>query len=442
MSLHFSNKEIILLLFGGVSSALCCLFFDNTGDTGSGSGSTLVSMAISAIFIAISTLLPLEQMLYMVAIGIPNTKALGFGGISCSIIVCAIAVIKYYIMRKEKPHLPMGIFIYLLFCIFSIFNYDNIISGIVMPLKQAINMIFFVLLISNSIVANNSFSIGLKASIALFLGIIFAFFSSIISSLDVGRLAVVGNDPNILAVEAAFVFVYICIAFVKSNFLSSLVFSIMAIVLCLICVLCGSRMGLLLFAIIILLTIALNANSSRKVFLMAIVIVIGAVLFLQSNLGQDLLNAFVMRMEMLESNDNVSNGRFELWNQYYKALNSSPTSWLFGLGDYTKYGIEDQAHNFLIEDLASYGIIGLLILYPTYIGIYKRQYKTSIKYCGSSRLNLYRLMPLMTPIIGGVTLHGLFSIMDTTMLYLGVLAMAKIPNSNKGKLIKHEGITN
>ena len=305
--------------------------------------------------------------------------------------------------------------------------------GFVMPIKQVLNMLFFIVLASNKRIISNSFQVGVKSSIFLFVGIVSAFFFSSFAKSSMGRMAVVGNDPNILAVEAAFTFSFVCLAYVKLKNMSQTVFSIMFVALSLVCALCGSRMGFLLFGSIIIVTIAMNARSIGRVIGMILLVVVAAVAFLSSNFGQGIIEAVQYRMDLLDTNDNISNGRFETWNLYISVLNSSPYMWIFGMGDYTQYGIENQAHNFLFEDLSGYGILGLLILYPTYFAIYKTLYKNAYIYGGKPNKGIYRFLPLLVPLIGGLTLHGLVSIMNTTMLFLGVMALTKIPEPNRLK---------
>lgn len=423
-SLLLSTSEILTIVFGSVLSVLSCVFASDVSDVES--VSTPLSMAVSAVYVLFALTRPLDQQLFLVAIGIPNTKALGFVGISCSIIVCAIAVFKYYLLNKEKHHLPLGVILYLVYCLFSFAVFNDVFTGIIMPIKQAINMIFFITLASSISISKNAFYVGYKASIALLFGIVSAMSYSLLTASSINRLAVIGNDSNILAVEVAFVLSYFCLAYVKSKSVSSTVFITVVILLALITLICGSRMGFILYATIISVTIIFNIGNSGKMGLIAASLLIAGIVFLKSSFGQDIIDAITLRMEVLEANDDVSNGRFELWNQYISALCSSPTSLFFGLGDYTKYGIEYQAHNFIIEDLAGYGVIGVLILYPTYFAIYRRQFLAFKHFFVTKhRYGIFRLLPLVTPLFGSLTLHGLTSVMCTTMIYLGVLALAE-----------------
>lgn len=418
-----SNRELLLLFVASLLSAL-------SSSTYSIDGSTAASMSFSAVFVLLSIFLPLEQQLFLVALAIPNTKALGFGGISCSILICAISGLKYHLFAGKKPHIPIGVILYLIYCVQFYVRFNDFLIGFVMPIKQAMNMLFFVVLATDRRIAGNAFQIGFKSSLFLFAGIVSAFFFSSITSSS-GRLAAAGNDPNILSVEVAFVLSFVCLAYGKLKQMSLPAFSVILGVLAIVSALCGSRMGFLLFGIVLFVTVIFNSRSISNVAGLLIIVVIAFGIFVTSQFGQGIIEAVQYRMYLLEANDNMSNGRFETWNLYISVLNSSPYMWIFGMGDYTQYGIENQAHNFLFEDLSGYGILGLLILYPTYFAIYKTLYKNAYIYGGKPNKGIYRFLPLLVPLIGGLTLHGLVSIMNTTMLFLGAMALTKIPEPNR-----------
>lgn len=416
---YISRNEIILFFICGILSALSCMNY-------SSEGANTVSMAFSTLYILLSSGLSLENQLYMMVFAIPNTKALGFGGISCSIIICSIVAVKYILFARNRPKITWGITLYLIYSLQFIVRFNDVMIGLVMPIKQVLNMLFFLVLAADKNIAKNSFVVGLKASLSLFGGIVFAFFFSSFTRNEFGRMAVAGNDPNILAIEAMFALCFISLAYIN-KLLPISIYGLALVLLSLVCTLCGSRMGLILLAIVLLSTILLNSTKAQKVIPVFLLIILTSVGFFFSSLGQQVLDNLMNRIELLEANDNITNGRFEIWDLYYTAINSSYLTWLFGLGDYTKFGIEDQAHNFFIEDLAGYGILGILIIYPTYFSIYKSQYHHSKRYYGNDNNNFYRFLPLFIPLIGGLTLHGLASIMNTTMLYLGTLALTKAP---------------
>ena len=418
----FTKKEIILLLIGGILSVLSCVFRSDGGE--SGNISTPASMAISAVYIAIASTLSLDQQLMFVALALPNTKALGFGGISCSIIICAIAVLKNFSKIGNKSQILLISFLYLLYSTLSFTKSGDIMMGIVMPIKMVINLLFFYVLASNIKIASNSFVIGFKSAVSLLVGIISAFWISLNQSKsDSLRAAVEGNDPNILAIECAFVIIYLCVYYYNVKSFSKLLLLGCIGVLSIIILLTGSRMGIFLLLFVIVVTVLLNFNQIERSSLFVIVFGISLIVFLFSASGQAVIDYFILRNEYLARADNFSNNRFDLWAQYFSVFNSDITLWFIGLGDFNAYGIDEQAHNFLLEDIASYGLIGVSLLYYTYIKIYVKQFRIA-RVLNRSKMHLFTIVPFLVPIIGGLTLHGLTNIINSTMLFLGVLCMS------------------
>ena len=415
MNSIFSTKYWCILLAGVICSAISCLFY-------SPEGSTLPSLIVTALFILLSMNMTMENQLYMVALSLPNTKALGIGGISASIFVCTIAVVMYFLKGKKRLSIPFLAILITLYCLQYLIRNDDILMGAVMPVKTLANILFFTFISFDNEIAKDSYHVGLKASIAMFFGIFSAFFASIIGGSEAGRMTIAGNDPNMISVEVAFVLSYLSVAFFTRRQIPNMVYLVMAFVLGVISLMCGSRMGMLLYVFIIIASIMLNTRHVGKSLLLLIVLGIAGAAFLLSPMGQTMIEVFTLRMELLEQADNLSNGRFEIWEQYFSVLNSNDLYWLFGLGSYEDYGLEEMAHNFLIEDVASYGIIGVIILYSTYIEIYRRQYRHSFR-TRPFKPTLYYKIPFLVPLIGSLTLHGLGSIMVTTMLYIGVLCM-------------------
>lgn len=415
MNSLFNKKYWQLLVAGSICSVLSCLTY-------SPDGSTPQSMLISAVFVLMSANMTVENQLYLVAIGIPNTKALGFGGISASIVVCTVAVLVHFLKDKKKPSVPFIAFVLFIYSMQYLLRDDDYIMGAVMPIKMMANILFFVFLSNNLKVATDSFNVGLKASIALFVGIVSAFAASTFGSLDARRMTIAGNDPNMISIEIAFVLSYLSVAYFTSQKFFKWFYYVAAIILGILTMMCGSRMGMILYALVLISSIFLNAKKLGKSIVLATILGVGGTTFLLSNVGQAVIEAITLRMDVLENADNISNGRFEIWAKYFSVLNSNDLYWFFGLGSYENYGLDEMAHNFLLEDIAAYGIIGIVILYSTYIGIYRKQYRHSL-YINKNKSTFYNSIPFWVPLVGSLTLHGLGSIMITTMLYLGVLCM-------------------
>lgn len=415
MEKSFNRKDISTIIIGAILSAAACYIYKN---------SETAAQVLSAIFIGFAYTLPVERQLMMVALSLPNTMALGLGGVSASVIICAVAVFKYLITGKEKVRIPAIVPFYLFYSLQFVFRYGDLTAGLVMPIKTALTIIFFSTLSRAGRVAENSYVIGFKSVIALFAGIVAAFWSSNLGSDNTSRMAVEDNDPNILAVEVAFVLSYICVNYYSAEKASKVLFLASAIILSIISLFCGSRMGFILLGFVLVSFIFLNVKKFSKSILLVVVFGGAISAFLLSSTGQAIVDILVARSEVLELEGDVSNGRYELWETYIALLNSDPMYWLFGIGDYTNFGITVQAHNVFIEDVAYLGIVGVIILYSTYIHIFRIQYKNSKRF-NPVRRKIMFIIPLLVPLIGGMTLHSYLSIMNITMIYLGVMCLTK-----------------
>lgn len=412
-----SKKEIKLLFVGGFLSAASCMFFTEAG-------LSTTSVMLSILYVLLSVKASPAHKLMFVALAIPNTKALNIGGISAAICICAISVITGNIKRKNtKVAIPL--FFFFIMCLHFLIEDGDISNGIIMPIKTIMNALFFYSLVNDDEINANSFFIGTKAAFALMVGIICPFITSALGLGREGRMAIVGNDPNMLAIESAFAMSCLCLAYFRSSLISQMEFITSMGVLGVVCMLCGSRMGLILFALSIVLSILFNLKKVGKSTLMVSTIWIAIVAFLGSSMGQAALENLLVRTENLSEHDNISNGRFLIWAQYFEVFNADLIRWIWGVGDYEKYGIDYMAHNGIIEDIAAVGLLGVFLLYSTYFKIFKTQYKFSSQYT-LKKTTLYNAIPCIIPLVGCLTLHSLTSIMNTTMLFIGVLFLTNL----------------
>ena len=407
---------MLVYIIGAFLSALSAFFY--IPDTFS-----LTSLLCTLLYIIIAMKKPIEQRFFFVAIAIPNTRALCIGPISGAICICALTVCLDFLRKGRKYSISGLVFIYFVYSFQLLFR-SGVNEGLIMPLKMCLALFFFDSLSSNRNIRDNSFVYGFKASLSLLIGIIFAFIASVFNLESIGRLAVAGNDSNILAVEIAFVVAYLCVFYYSSNVLKQYIFFTLLGSLCLVSLLCGSRMGLLLIVFSLISSVLLNISRMNK----SICLIIGSVILLfflaTSDIGRTAIALLRYRSELLELQGDSSNGRFDIWDQYIGVLNDNPIRWFLGLGNFKNYGIENQAHNFLLEDIGGYGIVGTSLLYFTIYKILRRQFIGQNIALSYSR-RIFNYLPILIPIIGGITLHGLTSIINLTMLYIGTLALSK-----------------
>lgn len=133
----------------------------------------------------------------------------------------------------------------------------------------------------------------------------------------------------------------------------------------------GSRSFLLVFFILTLLymlEIMINFKQNKKMVLITIITVI-LIAFFAINYMEDTLNMIYKRFQ----SEDISGTRFEIYKQYLNAIKSSPYI-IFGSGmqDYNyKYNLTMSSHNFFIEVISIWGIVGLLIVFLWFVSLYK-----------------------------------------------------------------------
>ena len=182
-------------------------------------------------------------------------------------------------------------------------------------------------------------------------------------------------------------------------------------------------MGLLLLGFSFMFCIFLTRGKIGRKLSLVLIVGLGIFIFLNLTIGQQVITTLLRRNEALIEDGNITNDRIELWTRYISTFNRNKWLWFFGLGNYEYYGIDRMAHNFLIEDISDYGIVGTLLLYILDIKVFRNVY-LNIEGFGIFQTKAIYWLPLLIPIIGGISLHGLTNIPNTTMLFLGVLTIA------------------
>lgn len=387
-------------------------------------GMPIIATFATIIFAIFASNKSANEILMFLALAIPNTRSMEAFGISGAILACALFLVLHIICTHKinRKIFVIGV-IYLIYSFQFIVRFDDAKIGFIMPLK--IVMVLWSMMLIAKNLNNNHLSIEyvLRINNSMFIGIVSAVIASIISTGSITRLSVIENDPNMLAVECAFVLSVYCITYFE-GYISTLFFIGTTTVLVCFGIMCGSRMGILLLIFVILASILLNIRRVNRMFLLILVSTIVTIVFLSSNTGQNILHVLENRNNVLSAQNNISNGRFDLWKEYFDTFNSNKSLWLFGLGSYTYYGIDSMAHNFLIEDLASYGIIGTSLIYYAYCVVFKTVAVGNRKYKNKKRL--FTVLPFVIPLIGGMTLHGISSMPNFLMMFVGIMVIFSI----------------
>ena len=133
----------------------------------------------------------------------------------------------------------------------------------------------------------------------------------------------------------------------------------------------GSRSFLLVFAVLSILymqEIMLNINQNKKMFKFLIITAILALILMTTYMD----STFKMIAQRIEEVD-FSGSRFEIYRKYINVLKTSPyLVYGSGMQDYNlKYDFEMSSHNYFIEVISIWGIIGLIISFYWFVSLYK-----------------------------------------------------------------------
>lgn len=125
------------------------------------------------------------------------------------------------------------------------------------------------------------------------------------------------------------------------------------------------------------------------------------------------------RITKLQNMD-VSNGRFDLWEQYITIFNEHPVYfWLGGLG-MGEFGLQYVAHNMIIEQIASYGVVGSVFIFAMYASAV-----FAIKMFSNCDLKIlsFSIVPLAVFLGSSMVSHTILGIPQTTMLFLCIFSL-------------------
>lgn len=384
---------------------------------------------LSLFYLILVACQPTERALLYIALVVPSTRSMEIVGVSVAVWVCLLYLIKRVFVNKGSLHmeilLPMGV--YLIYCIQYYYRFESVMYGFLQPIKMLIVLVFLYEYAIDDKSYLNKISKISKVLLVWLLGAVLALLPVLMSSNVVGRIQAFNNDANILSIQTVFILSSVSVLLMKKN--KCISFFSYTTVVCFsmaICLICGSRNGFLLLLVLFASMIILNLNDKRFVKSVAILatIILLVTIALNTSFVQMYISGIQHRLDLLEQSGNVSNGRFDVWNEYLSILGSNLWLWFFGLGTYSNYGLTQMAHNMFLEDISSYGIIGMLILTSAYARVFFTVYRVNMSlrnYGGRPRL--FGIIPFTIPLIGGLTLHSMTSLPNTMMLYLGVAMM-------------------
>lgn len=389
------------------------------GNISSANDSMLPLFVALGLTTILAMVMPLEEILYLVSLLIAPNRVLTYGPISAPTIVIIIGLIRYISRYKIRSNYIIASVIFVVFEFISTLVVD-------VQLMEAIKTIVILAFLSLAYPYSQKpikENIILYISIGCIISALVALFINPVSLLETSRLGFSASGQNVLGL--------LCGTLVLLNVQSvqrrKKIHFIVILLLLAIGTLTGSRTFLLEIAVGLGLYLIYSLFHPQKGHLMlllsgvGVIVAIGFILLDTSSFVSNFLDSTIYRFVAVSEKD-VSNGRFELWEEYWKVLSNNTEHLLLGGVNPASYNLELVAHNMIIEQLASIGIIGSICVFFVYKAVFKNTIKISKL---SYNVNLQTISPLFSFLVAGMVSHTLLGLPQTMMLFSCLFALTK-----------------
>ena len=201
----------------------------------------------------------------------------------------------------------------------------------------------------------------------------------------------------------------------------------LAILLMLIGILTQSRsfiLGMLIGAVILFFGVLIKLSEKQLLKAIAMLLVVSMAVIIAAVLAPGLQDYATMAIDRIINprGGDISNERFEIWGQYIQSFIANPSFVLFGTSDVSRYGFDIVAHNFVIEQLASHGIVGnaiVLLLYGRVLRLLAVKYR--VKSLFSDKL--ISAAAIMVLFSSSMFSHTMLGLPQTMMLVVSAILL-------------------
>lgn len=247
------------------------------------------------------------------------------------------------------------------------------------------------------------------------------------SIINVSRFSLTSSGENVLGILAGVLFVnLVYIIFIKKPECLFKYYCLSVSVLC-IGLLTGSRsffmeVGISLIGLILWLLICGKWRLLSKTIAFILLVSTSLYIFYNNNLQiYNYIEGLIYRITKLQSSD-VSNGRFDIWEQYAYVFSNYPIYLVLGGLDVNTFAIDFVAHNMIIEQVASYGIIGSILITIIYFKTFQ-----IIKFKSLSEFVLSdgSFISLLSFLAVSMVSHTLLGVPQTSMLFMCLISIYK-----------------
>lgn len=360
---------------------------------------------------------------------IPSNRILTIGPISVLSIIALAHFLKYYFLFRHAGKMSIALlFSSILLSLYSCLQsaIDQSLSPLLSSIKIVLVLLFLTDVFKSTAIGREPTSMAEVMSIGIVFSVLIGQIADPSSLGDVERLTV-GNESgqNVLGITCSFAADVLLLDMYKKGISGSSLF--MMIAMCIIGVMTGSRSFLLSFLIgfFCIIASALTSLSSKKILRMAAVLIAFLILalfvleFIPAT--REFLINLIDRI-VNPRNGDISNDRFNIWVDYFEAFRDNADVLLFGTSMLSNFGLEIVAHNFVLEQIASYGIIGSLFVFSAYCCAFRDMEEGQIfKTQTMVRRTIADFSPLLVLLSASFFSHTLLGIPQTTMLFISIV---------------------
>lgn len=378
---------------------------------------TVVMIGISIMMpVIFSASLSSENVILLLGLLLPNNRILTLG--SCSVLTLLALLFLLKKFAQKKLCIPKNI---LLISAIFIFYACVLSQGRqLFAAGKIILMLFFFLIVMQDIGIRKLFPSFLGSVVGgITIGAVITILVDSSSITKISRFTIGTSGGNILGIECGALAICLLIIILQGTENKILMY-IQLIPVLLIGLLTASKSFLLELAIgcawiAIFLFIKSSKRQMRILTFGSLASILGCiVLFFASDMFENYCMLLIRRVISPHAGD-ISNGRFEIWSQYFKLFQTNLNSLLFGNVSYNQLGINYEAHNMIIEQIALYGIVGSVMLTYLYIKAFQElARRNQVHY----KILSFRAAPLAAFLSASMVSHALFGFPQTTLLFL------------------------
>ena len=328
---------------------------------------------------------------------------------------------------KEKKQLPRRIVI--AGTVFILFSLVYIISNFRTTLtiiKLLFFLIYMVDVFRNMKGDDKAEKKFMNIQVYYVAGVLIAIFVSIMInpefSKEATRMSLSDGAVNQLGISLASCLAFVTLEMTKViNIKEWSVLSITALPLLYFCFETQSRTSIvgLIFVFLSTIILGLGQKKSRPWIIMmtvaSVAVLGGLILFAEGTQIHENIMATIERF-VNPRNDDVSNGRFDLWKLHIDRLSNDYRLFFVG-GTRNDFG-GVQAHNMFIEVVANHGVLGAVIVCYLYVMVFL-EIAESVKALGKRNIKLLGFVPFVLVFIVGMASHTLLNTEPTVNFCLG-----------------------